>query len=416
MRLWVLIYLCVVVSGGINYAQNNWAKCGTDGNLCHVSNIFLQNINGSDHDIRGRILARYGSGSQWSYRKFYVNVFECSASNFGNPCNGFDCGTKICQYRHINDYYLNVPYNQVQFGSYKAGETVNNIDDNIYRLEYADGRVATNIFGKVIVQVGLFYKQPVEYYKGNLNDASGKIFSYYRNISLTSQYSKWNVCAEEGQICYFPNTFNIFSVSFGSGWLGYTTAGIIREWSGNGVMCSTSSFPDINVYGNDYPSNKRYCAYSIDTQFSEPTGYWKLVSSCLNCKLQETLVLGVSSTNQESTTESWTDALTMTTQSGVKFKVFSNTETLTSQQSHSVSDTSMHAFSQTSSKSCSASCGSDSGPSYLYQWMLDVNENCQEVTCLTHIYTCVFLCKQTPSEPACIPGECADSECDKCIK
>jgi hypothetical protein len=300
------------------------------------------------------------------------------------------------------------------------GEYVPYQYNTIYRLDYANSILTTRAMGRVSCRVSLFYEQPYDYIGGSLYLHNGDTCRYFYQ-NLTDEYESWTLCATEGHICYLPNDFNIFSIAFGSGgmeeskWNSYNAL-VIREFSGRSILCSEDFFSSVDVHNTQYSNNPRACAYSIRKQFSNTQGFWKMVGKCQNCRLTETLTIGVSSTNTDASSESWTDSFTKSTNNGFHFKMFSNSETLSSSQSQTVMESSSHALTQMASKSFSVSCGGDVGQRYLWQWMLSTQEQCaNSLRCLTNIYTAIYLCRTAPDEPRCIPTECFDDECDVCV-
>jgi hypothetical protein len=378
-------------------------------------------------DLSGTIIAKYGSGKQWSYRKFAnVNALKCDSTYFGNPCKGISgCDSLYCFYKNINpdDYYGLVPYHESKHVRYEIGETIQPRDDSIYRLYFAESRTFAYVLGFVKCESHLFYDDIYGYDKGQVVNYKSvtKSCLYYQNITLNGQFSKWSICAEEGQWCTFPNTYNIYSVLFGSGWAtSWKPAGVIGHFSGDGIMCSTDTLPNVPSYENTYPSNKRFCMISIDSQFKSITGYWKKVAMCAgeNCKMQFSIVQGVSSTNNEASSEMWVNKFSESMTNGFKFKFWSNSQTVSHQSAHSVTQSSSHAFTQTTSRTCSATCGDSEGAVNIWQWNIDSLENCHEgIGCPTTIYTCIYLCIPSNNEPGCLPGYCdpQDPTCSKCI-
>lgn len=391
---------------------HTWALCASDGEYCHINLADLYLDNNTKIIDQGYVFVRYGADGEWSYRFFKgLNAVYCHSSNFGYVATD---NTRMCYYTYPRNYTQDPEYYIVPNGQYVPYKY--NI---INQLDYANGILTTNIMGRVKCTTSLFYRQPTDYDNGVIQSHKSDICRFYPR-NLTSEYTSWRICATEGKRCYLPNGFNIYSILFGSGgaeiakYNSYNAA-VIREYSGTSVNCDTSFFPSVDVYETPYPNNPRVCLYAIRNQFTDMRGLWDQVASCRNCKIQETLTVGVSSTNSDATSESWTDSFAESTTNGMKFGWYSNSETLNKQQSHTVLESSSHALTQMASKSFTASCGSDTGQVYLWQWLLSTNENCSnDIFCKTKVYTTTFLCRSKPGPPKCIPSECYDDECDVC--
>lgn len=390
-----------------------WALCAINGEYCHInlSDLHLdENTTIIDHAY---VLVRYGADGMWSYRTFKgLNAVYCHSSNFGNvPASN----SRMCYYTYPGNYTYDSRYITLSIGEYVPYEY-----NTVNRMDYSNGILTTNVMGRVKCNTELFYQQPTDYSAGAIQTHSNNHCRYYPQ-NLTGEYTQWKICATEGKPCYLPNRFNIYSIAFGSGGaeseqLNSYNAVIIREYSGEYVMCDISFFPNIGVYDNTYPDNPRVCLYAINKQFTDMRGYWNQVAACRNCKVQETLTIGVSSMNSNATSKSWTESFTKSTTNGVKFGFFSNSETMSKQQSNTVLESSSQALTQIASKSFSASCGGDVGQVYMWQWVLSADENCAgDVFCKTKVFTTTFLCRSTFGPPKCIPSECADDECEVCV-
>lgn len=391
---------------------HGWAECASDGEYCHINTADLYLDSKTEIDLNGHVLVRYGADGQWSYRYFTkLNAVYCHSSNFGYFTTS---STRMCYFVHPGYYYGYGAYSILSIGDY-VPYTFN----DIHRIDYLDGMLTTNVMGRVSCRTELFYLQPVDYQSGSLHTHTNKYCNYYFS-NVTAEYTTWKFCATEGKRCYLPNNYNIYSIGFGSGGAEIAkynsyNAVVIREFSGSSLLCSTAFFPAVDNYETTYPSNSRVCLYAIRKQFNDIRGFWNNVASCNGCRIQETLTIGVSSTNTQATSETWTSSFVESSNNGFKFGLFSNSETLSKTQTHAVMLSSSNSLSQMASKSFTASCGGETDQRYLYQWMLSANENCEsDFHCKTSVYTANFVCRTKVGPPKCIPTECADPECETC--
>jgi hypothetical protein len=411
-----MIYFYILILVGLG---SSWNQCGTNGGICHVSHGLYNNLTYTQGGYMAPVnsfIARFGSGVQWSYRYFTeINAFRCDVNNFGNPCShspSDSCGDGVlkCSYRYINDddYYGTIP--RGGSGLYKTNEIIKPPYFDIFKVYFSQFKTFTYFVGRVSCQPSLFYADLISYEDNKLITYTDYGCDVPEFKTVNNNFGEWSDCAEEGQFCNFPNTYNIYSVIFISGEKSdLTMTGVIGQFSGNGIMCDTSVFPNVPVNSETYPDHKRYCSFSIEKQFSNITGYWKKVAMCSgeSCKMQFSISQGVSSTSSYASTETWSDSFTKSMSNGFHFKFWSNTQNIGSQESHSVTDSSSHAFTQTVSKTCSATCGDLSGPINMWQWTIDATENCHEGnSCNLHIYTCIYMCIPSNEEPSCLPGYC----------
>ena len=170
----LIVFLAI---SGITFvgSLSGWDKCGTNGNICHVTDGLFNNVTYSQGYSMDSIITRYGTGKQWSYRKFRdINAFRCEAKNFGNPCSGAPSGacdgSLACFYKPITDadyfgprgliYAVNLDY-------YDYGSTIKEKDYfKIYKL-YINPSLNTFTYfvGPVNCENSLFYDEII-YYEG----------------------------------------------------------------------------------------------------------------------------------------------------------------------------------------------------------------------------------------------------------
>jgi hypothetical protein len=409
----IILLLIIGLSAIDATFQSGWIQCASSGGYCRINSVRVKvnETNITNYHTTSTIQGRYGYGVQWSFRTFrYTNVFYCHSSNFGDPCTGVSgCSTRTCYYRHLDDDYIPYKYHH----RYEINEKIINYDDKIRRLDYLD-RSVMYYGGSITCKASLFYRDVDVYYNGYLThyDPKDIYCTGYPEYDYTTNYTGWHICAEEGGECALPYSYNIFSISFGfTDWYNNASA-VVREFSGNTIRCDNGVFPDDKtVTSQDFGTGTyRVCAYSISSQFKNPIGYWKPVASCANCSaLQQTIGFGVSSTNANVESESWTDGLTESVNTGIRLGPFSGGTQLSESQRHTVTEQSSTAFSETFSRSCTAVCSPSGNQTnlYIYQWLIDVDQNCaSDVDCNAKIYTCNYLCRHTTEVPMCIPGEC----------
>jgi len=136
---------------------------------------------------------------------------------------------------------------------------------------------------------------------------------------------------------------------------------------------------------------------------------------CLGCKYSLTLQVGVGESNGHVSSETWADSFSESSSTKAGFGFGSVSQTLSYQQSHAITESSSHAFTKSAAYSLIASCGDGKGDYTMYQWQMAYLENCNYGFCPGNIYTRIYLCKEHPGPPMCIPDECADAECETCI-
>jgi hypothetical protein len=430
--IWIHFLFVYFIHGMVLPQQ--WVSCGSSGSYCSINQMKLVNFNGTNISQSWNVQTKFCSGYSCSYRYFnYINAFYCHETNFGNPCLPFEnCNSFQCYYRYITDdeYYNTVDKHPTKIITYFENDYIRNTDDQVYQLTFNFGieSAASSILyviGNIQCKPNLIYTGIQIYQNKHIVQRSNKNCAYEPLIDHTKEYSPFIPCAEENNYCSFPNSFNIYSVAFGHFEIynGIKGAAVIREFSGSGIICKEGVFPSFSATNIDLPDGySKICAYSIHRQFSNIIGTWKLVSSCFNCKLSKTLTFGVSSSNSDATSETWSESFAKSANSGMHLKVWSSQVSLSDQQSHAVTTSSSSAFTTSKTESCTATCSYDQGPVYLFQFVITAGELCTDPKvsvygtnyCPTQIDTCHYLCKQTQIEPKCIPSECVDNECLRC--
>ena len=136
---------------------------------------------------------------------------------------------------------------------------------------------------------------------------------------------------------------------------------------------------------------------------------------CSDCKLSLTLEYGVTSTSTYAATTTWSEELSETVSSSLSFLVASVSKSVTYTVSKEVSSTMNEAFEISVTKSCEATCDSNSGTNYMYQWVLKVEEVLGTDSQPFLVYACDWICADSADiVPTCPLDACSNGNCTVC--
>lgn len=400
-----------------------FSPCANDGQYCEIpadaysGAIMTQyTLNGKSNfytipNANYRLLVAYGASGQYVYKEFGVNmnVLYCHYSVFGNPAQGINTDARTCSYKYIYNP-KNTSSKEVVSTNYliPAGE--------IYFAGYTGEDMVAYVMGNVSLYPYLFGGESYTYYNGKITHWDLKYRDYVvYTEDLSHMYGVWDFCANEGFYCKLPSNDTVYSILFGTG--AYTQdvvySNVIKDFSGGSILCSTANFPDVPVQVSNFPQGaRRFCKITTKTIFTDIVGYWELAVSCNNCSISETLQLGVTSSSMLATTKTWSAAYTKSIQRELQFKIGNSVTQTSRSTAASVSSMSMHAFSQSLVRSCTATCHNVQS---LWQWKLTSSEVCKLYdTCNFDTFTCNYICKDDLSSPLCPLGSCLDKECTVC--
>lgn len=403
-----------VGSVGEPVSLSQWQFCANEDGFCQISsnyNIAVIRYGGVDNNM-----------SHWSYR---IVEFASNASNRGIPCSNYYIESvfppvvsrnfgdsfyglsKTCSIGKLDAFPLNgVTWTQcatedqnctvapVPSGSSlrwaRFGQA--NPDRFYYRLVDQTFTCSNSFFG------------------GDPAYGLAKVCSVSDQPAYTSD--DWTFCGNEGGTCDLG--VNDVSVVVRYGVPGSWTYAHV---SGNGIAC------DNNMFMDPAPDQQKECQVLASTEetFANPSGQWNLAASCNSpvpnqCKIQVTLLEGVTSTTSNTVSDQWSTKLATTIKSGFEFFGPKGEVSITAETAQSVTKTISDSLSKTVSKSCSATCDNQR----LYQYTMSVDEGCTESSdevCPFDIYTCQFAClPASAGSPQCPPGSvCNDANCSQCI-
>ena len=80
-----------------------------------------------------------------------------------------------------------------------------------------------------------------------------------------------------------------------------------------------------------------------------------------------------------------------------------------------ISNAMSEAFGVSASKTCKATCGSQNGTYYMYQWLLTVGEIINKDVTPFKAFSCAFICTTSPAfVPICPLDACKNGNCTVC--
>lgn len=425
LRLSILVTLTFIGTTLAYRKEWSFSACAKDGQYCEIpadeksgAIMTTYSIQGKDayYNIPNdnyRLLVAYGAEGQYVYKEFgvHMNVLYCHYSVFGNPAQGINTASRTCSYKFIYN-----PKNT----SYRVNVSNNNYlmpAGHIYFAGYTGEDMVAYVMGNVSLYPYLFGGESYTYFNGQIThwDTTFRTYTIYTE-DLSYMYGIWDFCANEGFYCKLPSNDTVYSILFGTGTYanGIIYSNIIKDFSGNSILCSKDNFPDVPIQVSNFPvGSRRFCKITTKTIFSDIVGYWELAVSCNNCSISETLQLGVTSSSMLATSKSWSAAYSKSIQREFQFKVGNQVNQVSKSTAMSVSTMSEHAFTQSLVRSCTARCDKVSS---LWQWKLESSEVCKLYdTCNFDTFTCNYICKSDLNTPLCPLGSCANQECTICL-
>merc|ERR1712232_1541572 len=129
---------------------------------------------------------------------------------------------------------------------------------------------------------------------------------------------------------------------------------------------------------------------------------------------------GVTQTHGRTVTSTWSWSLKNSLSVGFAFFGFSIDYTVSFTVSQSVATAMSDSLSKSMTRTCSAACGFNENNVTMWQWQMDVGEVCKfgEV-CPFTVYSCHFQCRSGVNDfqsPRCPLTQCADAQCNTCLK
>ena len=155
-------------------------------------------------------------------------------------------------------------------------------------------------------------------------------------------------------------------------------------------------------------------SYTAPKNYSNPIAYWDPVARIGGGgSLSYTTTYGVTNHQEEILSTSFSTSVTNTLTAGVEFEGIGISDSLSATVSSEITATSIESVTKTQITQTTYTC--DEGQEALYQWVVAMTEHAMVDTKDFEIRSTYHWCVSDDSlTPQCLPGYCADDDCQYC--